>query len=108
VNKNSNELKKLGAGELALEIRKSMPLLNTQTYRAYLTKLQTSIETRPLNSLQPYNPENGCLTTNLTRMPIHKINFGQGIPSFVFTLTIGKNSAVILKAEDNYLVRLVH
>jgi hypothetical protein len=108
VTKNSKELEKLGVGELALEIRKSMPLLNTQTYQAYLTKLETSIENQPLHSLQPYNPGNGCLTTNLTKMPIHRINFGQGIPSFVFTLTIGKNSAVILKDEENYILRFVY
>ena len=108
ITKKSVDLEKLSIEELALEIRRSMPPLNTESFKAYLTNLQYSIENQPEISLQPWDPEKGCLATNLTRMPIHRLNFGKGTPSFAGTLTIGRNSAVILRDDDNYILRFVY
>jgi len=103
-----DELDKIDNGELALKLRKSLPVVTTEKYVEYFRDLESKIERSTIHSLKPYDPENGCLVTNLVRMPIQKLNFGSGNPAFIFPLTIGKNSAAILEDKDNFLLRLAY
>ncbi len=105
---NTTEIKNMDPNELALQLRKSMPPVNKDSYIRYLTDLELSIEQSSTHSLKPYDPENGCLVTNLSRMPVNKIDFGSGAPDFVLLLTIGRNSTAILADKDDYLLRLIY
>lgn len=95
-------------GRLAVELRRSMPLIDRNTYLCYLETLEAEIGAAEIHTLKPYDPETGCLITNLSRLPSNRLNFGTGNPDFIFPLTIGKNSAAILADQANYILRLVY
>jgi NRPS condensation-like uncharacterized protein len=94
--------------EIAVEIRKSMPRVSKDAYLEYLEELEAVIGTGRLDRLKPFDPGQGCLVTNLSRLPADRLNFGTGNPDFIFPLTIEKNSAVILAANDNFLLRFAY
>ena len=89
-------------------IRDSMPQISKNFYEEYLDKLEADIAGSDVHALNPYNPEKGCLVTNLSRLPSKTLNFGTGNPGFIFILTIGMNSAVILADSENFILRLVY
>ena len=105
---NTAELDKLESSELVFMLRKSMPLVKSESYLEFINDLESAVEGSSIHSLKPYDPENGCHVTNLSRMPIQKLNFGSGSPEFVFLLTIGRNSTAILADKEDYLLRLVY
>jgi hypothetical protein len=91
--------------EIAVTIRKSLPLVSRETYIEYLKSLEEAISAGRLDELRPYDPERGCLVTNLSRLPIDKLNFGTGPPRLSIPLTIERNGAAILVKGENYLLR---
>lgn len=99
---------KADPGSLAVKIRKSMPQVDMGSYFQFLEQLEREIADSTIHSLKPYDPEKGCLVTNLSRMPSAKLNFGTGNPDFFFPLTIGKNSAAIISDKDNFILRLFY
>ncbi len=108
LNLSIDELDKMDTSELAIKIRESIPTTDTYRYLEYLRDLESEIDRTSIHSLNPYDPETGCLVTNLSRMPIQKLNFGSGPPEIIFPLTVAKNSVAILSNKDNYLLRLVY
>lgn len=92
--------------ELAITIRKSFPVVNRQSYETYLRQVEEWIEVGQLELLRPYNPDNECLVTNLTRMPIARLDFGSGPPVTVEPLTRGRSGAAILLEKDKFVLRL--
>ncbi|MBN1350237.1 hypothetical protein JXJ21_12555 [candidate division KSB1 bacterium] len=104
----SDELQNPGIHELAARIRVSMPASTKERFIAFLNHLETIIKQRRFHELRPFNPETGCLVTNLSRLPADKLNFGTGDPDFIFPLTIEKNSAAILSNKNNYILRLAY
>ena len=92
--------------ELAITIRKSFPVVNRQSYEEYLRKVDGWIETGQLELLRPYDPDNECLVTNLSRMPITKLDFGLGPPTMAEPLTRGRSGAAILAQDDKFVLRL--
>ena len=103
-----SELDKMDTAELALKIRESIPSIDTNRFLEYLRDLESEIDRTTIHSLNPYDPRTGCRVTNLSRIPIQKLNFGSGPPQLIIPLTIGKNSAAILSNKENYLLRLVY
>jgi hypothetical protein len=96
------------AEELAIQIRKSMPEVSRETYINYLNNLETIILNKDSNKYKPFDPSSGCLITNISRLPVDKLNFGSGIPDLIYPLTVEKNSAGILTDSDNYILRLAY
>lgn len=92
--------------ELAITIRKSFPAVNRQKYENYLKKVASWIEAGQLDQLRPYDPDNECLVTNLTRMPIARLDFGSGPPTSVEPLTRGRSGAAILVQDEKFVLRL--
>jgi hypothetical protein len=90
---------------LAIQIRTSMPLVSKETYTNYLVGLEDIIAGGEKEKLRPYNPERGCLVTNLSRLPSDKLDFGSGGPASVIPLTVEKNSTAILAKNENFLLR---
>ena len=102
------ELEEIDISELAVKLRKSMPSVNREDYVKFLNNLESEIEGASIHALKPYDPERGCLVTNLSRMPIQKLNFGSGNPALVVPLTIGRNSAAVLADRESFILRLVY
>ena len=94
--------------EIAVEIRKSMPLITKETYLEYLDSIVNFISKGQINKLKPFDPSIGCLVTNLSQMPINKLNFGTGDPDLVFPLSIEKNSVAVLANRDNFILRMAY
>lgn len=108
VDFKTKNIEKATFQELAIQIRESMPVVTTESYLKFLSSLEVMIAERQINKLRPYDPERGCLITNLSKLPANKLNFGTGDPDFIFPLTIEKNSAAILANEDKFMLRLVY
>jgi len=92
--------------ELAITIRKSFPTVNRYSYEAFLKKIDGWIEAGKLDLLRPYDPDNECLVTNLTRMPISRIDFGSGPPTTIEPLTRGRSGAAVLIQNNKFVLRL--
>ena len=101
------EIRDSEPGQIALKIRDSMPVITKKSYLIYLAELESLISQKKIEHLVPYDPGSGCLVTNLSRLPVNKLNFGNGTPDLIFTMTIAKNSAVILADHNFHILRLV-
>jgi len=102
------DLENLSIYELALRIRASMPTVSRENFMVFLESLEHLIETGHPGQLKPYNPESGSLVTNLTKLPVNRLDFGEGWADFIFPLTIEKNSTAILADEDDYILRIAY
>jgi len=92
--------------ELAVKIRRFMPQIIKERYIKFLEKREDIISNNQIEKLNPFDPERGCLVTNLSKLPSNKLDFGDGPPNFIAPLTIEKNSAAILAEKDNFILRL--
>jgi hypothetical protein len=93
---------------IAAQIRESMPSLSSEAYRKYLISLEHRISKGKPEEIRPFDPQYGCLVTNLSRMPTDKLNFGSGFPKLVYPLTVEKNSAAVLSKGKNFVLRLAY
>jgi hypothetical protein len=105
---NTNDILKSEINKIAIQIRHSMPKVSTESYKDYLQNLENIIAEERTELLRPYNPETGCLVTNLSRLPANRLNFGSGNPDLIFPLTIGKNAASVLTDDEHFILRLVY
>jgi hypothetical protein len=93
------------AKEIAVDIRKSMPHISSDTYIHYLAELEELISERATEKLRPFDPDRGCLVTNLSKLPADKLDFGTGSPELIIPLTVEKNSTAILAEKENFILR---
>jgi hypothetical protein len=96
------------AQAIAIQIRQSMPVLSRETYVDFLKRLEEILSAGRWDEFRPYDPERGCLVTNLSRLPADKLDFGTGPPRLSIPLTIEKNGVGILARKENYLLRLAY
>ena len=94
--------------ELAVEIRKSMPLVSKETYINYLIGLEKTLSERKMDKFRPFDPKYGCLVTNIAKLPSDKLNFGSGSPELILPLTVENNSVAILANKENFILRFAH
>ncbi|MFZ5515267.1 MAG: acyltransferase [Candidatus Zhuqueibacterota bacterium] len=92
--------------ELAIAIREARPTITRESYLFFLERIEAVIQNREFQDLRPFDPDTGCLVTNLSRMPADTLNFGAGTPDLIFPLTIEKNAAAILSKDNVYQVRM--
>ncbi|NHK32392.1 MAG: hypothetical protein FK730_13645 [Asgard group archaeon] len=104
---HQEEVNKSSVDELAIKIRKSFPEVNRRNYEDFLKKIDGWIETGQLEHLRPYDPINECLVTNLSRMPIAKLDFGSEPPTTTIPLTSGRSGAAILVQKGKFILRFV-
>jgi len=107
VDFDKNEQKQ-NIDELAVKIRRNMPQIVKERYIKFLEKLDDIVSNNQTEKLNPFNPERGCLVTNLSKLPSDKLDFGSGPPNFIAPLTIENNSAAILADKDNFILRLAY
>jgi NRPS condensation-like uncharacterized protein len=91
--------------EIAVQIRKSMPSVSKSSYLEYLIGLEKLIAEGDAEKLRPFDPQSGCLVTNISRLPIDRLNFGSGPPDLIFPFTIEKNAAAVLAKDENFILR---
>lgn len=104
----TRELVEMSDREAAHAIRESMPKISQELYEEYLRRIESWIEEGRSELLGPYDPETGCLVTNLTKLPVTRLDFGTGMPDHVFPLTVGRNSAAVLDEGESYTLRLIY
>lgn len=108
MNFKTKYIENSSANEIAIEIRKSMPSVSKDAYIKYLEELEAIIAMRQTDKLKPFDPRQGCLVTNLSKLPVDRLNFGRGNPDLIFPLTIERNSTAILADKDNFLLRFAY
>jgi len=100
-----DDIENLPTEEIAVQIRKSMPSVSKQSYVDYLTMLEEIISEGKTEKFRPFDPASGFLVTNISRLPVDKLNFGAGPPDLIFPLTIEKNAAAVLAKDENFILR---
>jgi NRPS condensation-like uncharacterized protein len=108
INFKTKDIEELSINEMAVEIRKSLPNITKESYIDYLCGLEAVIARGQMNELRPYDPKRGCLVTNLSKLPVHRLDFGSGIPDLIFPLTIERNSTAILSNKENFVLRFAY
>jgi len=103
-----DDIENLPTDELAIQIRKSMPSVSKQSYVGYLTMLEEIISEGKTEKFRPFDPASGYLVTNISRLPVDKLNFGTGPPDLIFPLTIEKNAAAVLSKDENFILRFAY
>jgi len=96
------------AQAVAIRIRQSMPFISREIYIDFLMGLEGILSAGRWDEFRPYDPERGCLVTNLSRLPAEKLDFGTGPPRLSVPLTIEKNGVGILAKKENYLLRFAY
>jgi hypothetical protein len=94
--------------DIAAEIRRSMPTITRGTYVEYLASLEKILAEGRWDKFKPFDPASGCLVTNLSRLPVDKLDFGTGPPEIILPLTVEKNSAGILADKANFILRFAY
>jgi len=103
-----DDIENLPTEEIAVQIRKAMPSVSKQSYLDYVTQLEELITAGNTEKFRPFDPASGCLVTNISRLPVDKLNFGTGPPGLIFPLTIEKNAAALLGKDENFILRLAY
>jgi hypothetical protein len=101
-------IKNFHAKEIAVAIRKSMPLISREIYIDYLTGLEEMISEGKTEKLKPFDPRCGCLVTNISKLPSDKLDFGTGRPELTIPLTIEEKSTAILAKKENFVLRFAY
>jgi NRPS condensation-like uncharacterized protein len=102
------DLEKLPVEELAVRIRQSMPSISTRSYTDYFSLLEKIIKEGKTDKLKPFDPASGYLVTNISRLPVDRLNFGTGPPDLIFPITAEKNAAAVLAKEENFVLRFAY
>ena len=104
----SGQIPEMDITGIARKIRNSMAEISVDSYVRYLDSWEDLINSGQLQHLRPFDPNTGCLVTNLSRMPVNRLNFGSGNPDYIFPLTVEKNSTAVLADKTDYILRLVY
>jgi hypothetical protein len=103
-----DDIDHLPIDELAIQIRQSMPTVSTQSYTEYLSRLEESIAMGKAEKLRPFDPRSGFLVTNLSRLPVNRLNFVSSPPELTYPFTVEKNAAAVLAEDKNFVLRFAY
>ncbi|MEE8604551.1 MAG: acyltransferase [Candidatus Aminicenantaceae bacterium] len=101
-------IENLPTEEIAVQIRKSMPSVSKQSYVDYLTMLEEIISEGKTEKFRPFYPASGYLVTNISRLPVDRLNFGTGPPDLIYPLTLEKNAAAVMAKDENFILRFAY
>jgi hypothetical protein len=96
-------------GELAARVRASVARVDESVVRRALETLEALRRQEGLSiaeRLHVMHPRRGLLVTNLSRLPVHELDFGAGPPAAFEILTPAQRGAVVLPAADGVEVRV--
>ncbi|MGD9345340.1 MAG: acyltransferase [Candidatus Aminicenantes bacterium] len=103
-----NDAENLQTEDLAIQIRELMPSVSKQSFVEYLARLERIISEKKWEKFRPFDPGSGCLVTNISRLPIEKLDFGSGIPELALPLTVAKHSSAIMAKNENFILRFAY
>lgn len=91
--------------ELAIRIRRAMPAVTKPSYVDYLWQLEKILSEGKKEKFRPFDPASGFLVTNISRLPVDRLNFGTGPPDLIFPFTVEKNAAAVMARDENFILR---
>jgi len=103
------DLESISASELALMIRSNVKKINKEyinTSLSALTGLRFQKNVNVFENIHVMHPGSGLLVTNLSRLPVHEIEFNAGQPSNYSILTQTVRGAVVLPHPSGLEVRV--
>ena len=101
-------LRQASAEVIATKIRESMPSVSEETFGDYLSKLEQTIVEGRMERHRPYDPDCGCMVTNISMLPVSTLDFGTGIPELVYPTTVERNSIGIYSGGSSLVVRYAY
>jgi hypothetical protein len=110
-NISYDDLYKLENFELAELVRCSTSSIKEGQIKLELSALEKFRMDNGLESCQRFhvaNPDRGYLFTNLSRMPVQSLSFGQDAPVNVYPLVPGPRTFVIMASKEDYIVRVTY
>ncbi|HEX9971571.1 MAG TPA: acyltransferase [bacterium] len=106
-----NSLLNASLGDLALLIRNSISKIKDDYILNSLNTLENLRKQNGLAAMETIHlrhPQHGMIVTNLTRMPIHDLDFGFGVLADFLTYAEVLSSAAILPAENGVEILVAH
>jgi hypothetical protein len=100
-----NDIENSNFEDIAVQIRRLMPSVSKNSYVEYLSHLEGIISDRRWEKFRPFDPNSGCLVTNISRLPAEKLDFGTGSPELILPLTVAKNSTAIMAKDEYFILR---
>lgn len=98
-------------GELALLVRKAVNKVDRDYVQNSYDIFEAFRSQFGLESMQDFyvaDPGDGILVTNLSRVPLEGLDFGQGKPFQFFTATPSPRAAIVLPAENGVKVDICY
>jgi shikimate O-hydroxycinnamoyltransferase len=98
-------------GKLALLIRKAVGRVKRDYILGSLETLERLRQQKGLATMEEIHvmhPRDGLLVTNISRLPVHNLEFGSGPPMGFQVLSSAQRGAVILPAQDGLDIRVYH
>jgi hypothetical protein len=98
-------------GTLALLIRDAVSQVRQDYVSGSLQTLERLRQQRGLPVMEEVHvvpPQHGLLVTNISRLPMHSLDFGAGIPTSFRALSSTKRAAAVLPAADGVEIRVFH
>ncbi len=98
-------------GELALLVRKTVDKVNRGYVQGSYDVFEAFRQAYGLGAMQDFyvaDPGDGILVTNLSRVPLEGLDFGQGKPFQFFAATPSPRAAIVLPAENGVKVDICY
>jgi hypothetical protein len=106
---DQQELRQMHIGEIAARVRQVNSAVTVHTVNRSLRCLNEYLACRGLSWLQRLhvsNPDNGLLVTNLSRVSLEALDFGDGAVSELIPLTSARRVAIVMPGIDGVRVRV--
>lgn len=96
-----------GLGELALAVRAVVDKVTEEYVRTSYDVFAAVRQQEGVATMEQFHvsdPQAGILVTNLSRVPLEEVDFGQGAPFSFATIANAPRTAIVLPAEDGVKV----
>ncbi|NIM94211.1 MAG: hypothetical protein GTO18_10935 [Anaerolineales bacterium] len=103
------ELRRASLGELALLVRDAVHRVNERYVRQSALTLECLLRQRGMHVIEEIevrHPQRGLVVTNISRLPIQDLDFGQGAPSRLMVTASARRGAAILPGDNGVEVML--
>ena len=82
-----------------------MPEVSEHAYVDYLSSLEQDARADDTTDHRVFDPDCGCLVTNISALPVSTLDFGTGPPALAYPTTIERNSVGIYSSGADYVLR---
>jgi shikimate O-hydroxycinnamoyltransferase len=106
-----DDLHRCPVEDLALLVNRSVRKMNQDAVRRSLGTFDALRRQKGPAAFQKVHlkhPQSGLIVTNLTRMPVHDLDFGSGVPADFLIFSEAPGGAAILPSENGIEIVLLH